>query len=239
MRRSVALLVALGLFLALAGCQRAAEPSVVASGPVVDAVAAARQALALQAWAAAARHLRTALARNPDDLFLHFNLAVCATWLELRDEAVREFEWVVAHAPAESDEARTARQWLADARDRARPRGGADTAAGDPTAAAGRLRGIALWGEAGQAPLPRPRLQLHLIGLPGTPTKGLRHTLRSDEYGHFEFKRVAPGPYKLTDVIAGRPKWQLKVVVEAGRDGALDLTPDNSVAVRDDFRDRS
>ena len=239
MRRSIALLAALGLFLALAGCQRAAEPSVVASGPVGDAVAEARQALALQAWAAAAPHLRTAIARNPDDLFLHFNLAICATWLELRDEAVREFEWVVAHAPAESDEARTARQWLADAGGRARPAGARGGSAADPTAADGRLRGIVLWGETGQAPLPQPRLQLHLIGLPGTPTKGLRHTLRSDEYGHFEFKRVAPGPYKLTNVIAGRPKWHLRVVVEAGRDAALDLTPENSLGVRDDFRDRS
>lgn len=239
MRRSVALLAALGLLLALAGCQRAAEPAVVASGPVVDAVAEARQALARQAWAAAAPHLRTAIAQNPDDLFLHFNLAISATWLELRDEAVREFEWVVGHAPAESDEARTAREWLADARGRARPAGARAGSASDPAAADARLRGIVLGGEAGQAPTPQPRLQLHLIGLPGTPTKGLRHTLRSDEYGHFEFKRVAPGPYKLTNVIAGRPKWHLRVVVEAGRDAALDLTPENSLGVRDDFRDGS
>lgn len=239
MKRSAALLAALGLFLALAGCQRAAEPAVVASGPVVDAVAEARQALARQAWAVAAPHLRTAIAQNPDDLFLHFNLAVSATWLELRDEAVREFQWVVAHAPAESDEARTARQWLADARGRARPNDARGGSAADPTAADGRLRGIVLWGETGQAPLPQPRLQLHLIGLPGTPTKGLRHTLRSDQYGHFEFKRVAPGPYKLTNVIAGRPKWRLRVVVDTGRDVALDLTPENGLGVRDDFRDGS
>ena len=102
-----------------------------------------------------------------------------------------------------------------------------------------RLAGLVLWGEAGQAPLPQRRLQLHLIGLPGTPTKGLRHTLRSDQYGHFEFKRVAPGPYKLTNVIAGRPKWRLRVVVEAGRDAALDLTPENGLGVRDDFRNGS
>ena len=122
---------------------------------------------------------------------------------------------------------------------RVRPNDARGGSAADPAAAAGRLRGIVLWGEAGQAPLPQPRLQLHLIGLPGTPTKGLRHTLRSDQYGHFEFKRVAPGPYKLTNVIAGRPKWRLKVVVDTGRDVALDLTPENGLGVRDDFRDGS
>ena len=232
-----AALAALGLLLVFGGCQRAAErPSMAPATP--DVVAEARKALAMQAWAAAAPHLRTAITRNPDDLFLHYNLAVCATWLERRDEAVREFEWVVAHAPAESEEAKTARQWLADARGRAEPTGarrGSDSA--DPTLGDSGLYGIVLWGEAGQSPTLQRRLQLHLIGLPGSPTKDLRYSLRSDEYGHYEFKRIVSGAYKLTNVIAGRPKWRLRVVLEAGRDVAMDLTPDNGIAGRDDFRD--
>ena len=237
MRWSVAL-AAIGLLLAIGGCQRAAERPSIAPGPVVDAVAEARRALAVQAWAAAVPHLRTAIAQNRNDLFLHYNLAICATWLELRDEAIREFEWVVAHAPAESKEAKTAHQWLAEARGRAGPTGarvGSDSA--DPTLGDGGLHGIVLWGEAGQPPALQRRLQLHLIGLPGSPTKDLRYSLRSDEYGHYEFKRIVPGAYKLINAIAGHPKWRLRVAVEGGRDVALDLTPDNGIAGRDDFRE--
>lgn len=237
MRGSVAL-AAIGLSLAIGGCQRAAERPSITPGPVVGAVAEARQALAMQAWAAAAPHLRAAIAQNPNDLFLHYSLAICATWLELRDEAIREFEWVAAHAPAESEEAKTAHQWLADARGRAQPTGarGGSGLAPDPTPGDGGLHGIVLWGEAGQAPTLQRRLQLHLIGLPGSPTKDRRYTLRSDEYGHYEFQRIVPGTYQLTNVIAGRPKWRVRVLVEAGRDVALDLTPGNGIGVRDDFR---
>src|SRR2546428_8060198 len=96
----------------VAGCQRApAVPG--ASAPVVNHIDEAKTALATANWAAAAPHLRAALLQDPDSLFLHSNLAVCATWLDLKDEAIREFEWVVAHAPADSQETKTARSWLA------------------------------------------------------------------------------------------------------------------------------
>src|SRR5437879_12378682 len=99
----------------MAGCQRApAVPG--ASAPVVNHIDEAKTALAAANWAAAAPHLRAALQQDPSSLFLHANLAVCATWLDLRDEAIREFEWVVAHAPADSEETKTARSWFASNR---------------------------------------------------------------------------------------------------------------------------
>jgi len=49
---------------------------------------------------------------EPRGLSLHYGLAICASWLDIRDEAMREFQWVVDHAFAASDEARVAREWL-------------------------------------------------------------------------------------------------------------------------------
>lgn len=83
---------AIGLLLAVGGCQGTPNPH----APVVD-LDEARRALASHDWTAAAPHLRAALEKDPQSLFLHYNLAICATWLDVKDEAVREFEWVVAH----------------------------------------------------------------------------------------------------------------------------------------------
>src|SRR5439155_16991978 len=54
-----------------------------------------------RSWAVAAGHLRTALQLNPKSLVLHYNLAICAIWLDLKDEAIHEFEWVMAHRSEE------------------------------------------------------------------------------------------------------------------------------------------
>ena len=82
MRRSF-VLAAIGLALAVGACRRAPEVPPAA----VDHAAEARKAIAAQQWAVAAGHLRTALQLNPKSLVLHYNLAICATWLDLKDEA--------------------------------------------------------------------------------------------------------------------------------------------------------
>jgi len=79
------------------------------------------------------------------------------------------------------------------------------------------------------------RLQLFLVGQPGSPTKEARYVLRTDEDGSFKFPDVVPGPYMLTNRIAGQPIWRLRVEVAAAEEKQLELTPSNSVAVRDDF----
>ncbi len=86
------------------------------------------------------------------------------------------------------------------------------------------------WGQQPQA-----RLQLFLRGLRGTTTKDLQYMLRSDREGRYGFKNVVPGPYMLTDAVAGSPKWRLRVEAKPGEDLALDLTPENAASVRDDF----
>lgn len=175
--------------------------------------------------------LRAALARQPDDLRLHYRLGVCATHLDASAEAVREFRWVLAHAPADSPEAQAARGWLAEAGVLAE--GGAPTTEPGPRGDSA-LSGRAVWAESGQSPRPSKWLPLHLIGLPDSPTRGLYYTAWANEDGQFEFRGVAAGPYKLTNRLAGRPRWRLRVTLEPGRETTLTLTPDNSVEARDD-----
>jgi hypothetical protein len=227
--------------LALAGCQGAppADPAVSFAVTVsADPAGDARAAMMRADWPVAARLLRTALAREPGTLDLHYRLAIVATYLEEREEAFREFEWVVAHAPEDSEEARVARAWLASApRPGERtPRQPAAAGVGDlPTTATGALSGQVLWAEPGANPQPRNRQVLMLIGLPDTPTRGKRYRLRTDQNGRFVFKDVPAGPYRLTDALAGPATWRHRVVVEPGRETVVDLSRANAVPSRDDF----
>lgn len=191
-------------------------------------------------WVPAARMLREAIVHQPTNVTLHYYLAIAATHLQLRDEAIREFQWVLTNAPANSAEALAAKQWLTAAG----VLGGATTAA---TAAApeapaaqaatgpvGGLRGQVVWNEA-EDPLSVSRLQLFLKGVPNTPTQDQYYVLRTENDGQFEFRKVMPGSYKLTNRIAGKPHWRLRVSVQAGEPTSLDLNPQNSTRTRDDF----
>ncbi len=230
MRRRRAL-AAICAALLLAACQRSPETS----GPttIVDSAAEARKFVAAGDCAAAAPHLRAAVVTDPESLYLHYNLGVCASRLNARDETIREFQWVVAHADPKSPEAQMARRWLIDARVLTEDATAAAT--DDPTVGNSTVRGVVTWREGNQPPGPRSRQQLFLKGLRGTRTKELQYVRRSDEAGNYEFKNVAAGTYKLTDVIAGQPKWRLRVTIEPGKDQVIDLGPQNAAPGRDDF----
>jgi len=235
MLRQSFVLAAIGLALGLGACQRAAEAPRVSAAVVLDHVSLARTALAAQQWAIAAEHLRAALSTDPSSLFLHSSLAICATWLDLKDEAIGEFEWIVANAPADSEEAKTARRWLVA------NRGGTQSAsampaADDPNRGDSAFHGQVSWGEPGQAPTLLSSQQLFLVGLRDTPTKEFFRTVRTDDNGNYVFTKIPAGSYRLIDSIGSAPKWRLKVTVEQGQDLAMDLTPDNGVQHRDDFQ---
>ena len=206
-----------------------------------DVVAEALKAFDLSEWAQAARLLREATVKQPSDVRLHYSLGVTATHLTLRDEAIREFQWVVANGVPGSPEVVAARNWLNAAgiavaeasaggdEDRA-----ADGSSRDPERGDNVVRGRLTWPD-GEPPVKLTRLQLFLKGLGGTPTENVYLVLRTDEEARFEFKNVPPGEYKLTNRIAGEPVWRLRVKVAEGEDASVDLSPQNSLRARDDF----
>jgi tetratricopeptide (TPR) repeat protein len=229
-RRAGALAAALAL--AVLGCGRATPPRPRAAD-TADTASDALAAFEQQDWERAASLLRQALLREPTSVRLHYALAITASHLGRRDEAIQEFQWILANAPAGSPEARTARDWLTEAG--VMPRGSvANAETTDDTVGDGGIRGR-VRPPAAEPAISQARLQLFLKGVPGTPTAGRQYVLRTDDDGRFEFKRIPAGTYKLTNRVAGRPAWRMRVELPPGGPIELELSGDNSLDARDDF----
>jgi tetratricopeptide (TPR) repeat protein len=221
----------LGLALVL-GC--ASPPPSDRPAAARDITAEAMAAVERGEWARAADLLRQALAQDPTRAALHYQLALTATHLDRRDEAIREFEWVLANVAPELSEAVEARRWLTEAGVLAR-------AVETPTAPSDRiteetpgdsgLEGRVVWADG----RPTAREQLFLKGAPKSPNQALQWVMRTDDGGRFEFKRIPAGTYMLTNKVAGAPTWRLRVQLAPGETTTLDLGEANSAKVRDDF----
>jgi tetratricopeptide (TPR) repeat protein len=211
--------------------QTSTPPAQVEAGP------AARAGAALEAgrYAEAVALFREALAHSPASVALRYGLAVALSYTD-RGAAIPEFQWVMANAQPGSQESIESRAWLARAG--ALPSvPTASSRSAEPERQAGNavLVGRALFAEAGAKPEPMRRLQLFLKGQPGSPTREERYVLRTDKDGSFRFPNVPPGPYMLTNRLAGQPIWRLRVELKPAEEQQLELNPGNSVAVRDDF----
>jgi hypothetical protein len=199
-----------------------------------DVNAEAMAAVAQADWPRAAELLREALGRDPAVATLHYHLAVAATHLDRRDEAIREFQWVLANVARELPEAVEARRWLTEAGVLAEPR---ETAAApadritEETVGDSGIQGQVLWAD-GQ---PTARVQIFLKGAPRSPNETLQWVMRTDESGRFQFTRIPAGTYMLTNKVAGQPTWRLRVRLAPGEITTLDLSEANSASVRDDF----
>ena len=222
---------ALALVALLAGACQSPPP---APPKAADAATLAAQALERGEYEKAAGLYRQALQSQPESLPLHYGLAVAASFLNLKEEAIREFKWVLERGASGTIEVEAARRWLISVGALPRP---TVTAAKEPDEKPGAatLEGRAVFAETGKEAKPVSRLQLFLVGQPNSPTKEERYNLRTDEQGHFKFSNVMAGPYKLTNRVAGQPIWRLKVELKASQDIFLELNPANSVNARDDF----
>lgn len=215
----------------LAACQGAAPPPRQATGKDPGVLAA--EALTRGDYAKAADLYRAALAATPDSVPLHYGLGVSASHLGRRDEAIRELTWVLGRGEPSSTEVQAARRWLASVG--ALPRSADPARSADqspePSATAARLQGQVRAEDDGS---PMRRMQLLLMEY---PSKENYFRLRTDEQGRYTFAQVPPGTYKLTERVAGKPTWRLRVELKAGQDATMDLGPGNSTKVRDDFPD--
>lgn len=226
--RSLATVLILALVL---GCTSPQPPG---PGPAVrDLAAEGLAAVDRGDWASAAPLLRQALGQDPTNAKLHYHLAVAASHLDLRDEAIREFRWILANLAPDLPEAREARRWLTSAGVLARS---ADTAAPseqitEETPGDSGVEGQVLWADG----RPTARLQIFLKGAPKSPNQTLQWVMRTDDSGRFAFKRIPAGTYMLTNRIAGAPTWRLRVTLAPGETTTLDLSEANSAKVRDDF----
>lgn len=225
-------LVLVSAALLAAGCGQPPAAPVQAAAP--RDLAEAVDAMARRDYAGAAATLRRLLERSPDHFEAHYRLGVSASYLDLVEEATREFEWVVGHGAPDSPEVRIARNWLAS-RARRQPDAAADTATRpepDPTRAS--LSGRVTWEEGGVVQ-PRPWVRLFLQGVKGTPVEDEFFRVQTDREGAYQITGIPPGDYRLTDRGSGTTSWRLKVTLKAGQSAVLDLSPANSVKVRDDF----
>ncbi|HXG04526.1 MAG TPA: carboxypeptidase regulatory-like domain-containing protein [Candidatus Binatia bacterium] len=234
LRAPAAALASAALLLTGGGCGQGPAAPVQAAAPR-DLMAEAVEAMARRDYATAASALRRVIERSPDHFEAHYRLGVSASHLDLADEATREFEWVVAHGGANSPEVRLARDWLA-----ARRRPAPDetlpppTSTPDPTRAT--LSGRVVWEDNG-IQQPRPWVRLFLQGVKGTPVEDEFFRVQTDQNGAYEITGIPPGEYRLTDRGSGTTTWRLKVTLKPGQNVVLDLSPANSVRVRDDFPD--
>jgi tetratricopeptide (TPR) repeat protein len=204
---------------------------------VEDPETLAAAALGRGDYAQAAILYRKAIERRPDSVSAHYGLGVASSNLNLRDDTIREFQWVLARGIPDSVEVDAARRWLIAAGVLRPPAVAAVSPSEADSGNNGAIEGQAYLGSADQRQ-PQVRLQLHLIGQPDSPTKEERHVLRTNQDGTFRFGNVMPGFYMLTDKIAGKPQWRLKIEVGSGSTLRLDLTPANGTATRDDFPNR-
>lgn len=225
------LAVAACLALLLGACQGPTPPPPEAAAPSLGAQAA--EALDKGDYARAADLYRRALADAPESLPLHYGLAVAASHLGLKDEAIREFKWVVGRGTPGSSEVEAARRWLASVGALAESESSPTPSSEEErrTSERASLEGRMVLAEGG----PAARRMVILYGQPDSPTKDERYNTRTDDSGRFKFPRIVPGPYMITDAAAGPRNWRLRIELRPGQDMTLDLTPANTVKVRDDF----
>lgn len=199
----------------------------------IDASVQALHAFERGDCSTAAPLLREALIDAPRQLSLHYGLAVCATHLDIRQEAITHFQWVLANAQPESAEAKVAREWLTVVGvirpEAEQPAAAVADPPVEPHVGRTTVRGQIL------ADGSVSRVQLFLKGRPKTPTAELQYVVRTGNDGRFEFTRIPAGTYMLSNTLVGEPAWRLRLDVPESGELEVQLSAANRFPDRDDF----
>jgi hypothetical protein len=215
---------------ASAGCQQGGGAPLARSSQTRPAIGVEQlradglTALEKGRYEGALRAFSEALSRLPDDVGLHYLLAVTYSHLDRKDDATLAFRYVVQHGKPGSPEVQAATRWLAGVGisvGRAEPVPVPDP----PELLTASLEGKIVW----EIPPDRamPRLQLQLEGTSAN-TQGKRYGIFAHFNGLYAFPKVRPGDYRLRAQIAYTRIWEMDVTV--GEKTMLDLTQDNAVS---------
>ena len=231
-RATCALTMALALM--GGGCYSAPVPAPRSQAGEADLAA---EALEAGDYTRAAELYRRALTTTPESLPLHYGLAVALSHLDQKPEAIREFRWVLARGKPGTVEVDNARSWLIKAGALGPPSTGPaarseSTANDEPSNSASAIVEGRVVSAGGPEQGPLKRQQIFLIE---QPSRLHHYQHRTDEEGRFRFAGVPPGTYKISDRMSGPPTWRLRVEAKPGQLVLLDLGPDNSTRVRDDY----
>lgn len=236
-RIATAALIALAV--ATLGCQQSGAGSQAGSSASRPAAIGVEQlradgvaALEKGRYENALRAFTEALSRLPDDVGLHYLLAVTYSHLDRKEDAILAFRYVVQQGKPGSQEVQAATRWLAGVGiviGRSEPPPAPDP----PEALTASLEGKIVWPLGPDQALPRVQMQLE-----GTSanTVGKRYGIQAHFNGQYAFPQVRPGDYKLRAQIPYARIWEMDVTV--GEKTMLDLTQDNAVS-RDILKNRS
>jgi hypothetical protein len=224
--------------LALAGCLGSStpEPAVPSVGTLTAKLKAEGDALMAQkAYDQAVVKYQTALNQAPNDIPLHFALAVALSHLPRREETVENFRIVMTRGTPGSHEVKIAREWLMNAGELE----GYETATAAPTTTEatdkvkkGKVFGKIRW----QDIEPHTRMVHIRITLTGDDVETRDVKLgREFMMGRvYEFRDVPAGSYRLVAEVGGTTMWGMTVAVPAQQETVIDLT-DSNAAVPKDF----
>jgi tetratricopeptide (TPR) repeat protein len=166
-----------------------------------------------------------ALSRLPDDVGLHYLLAVTYSHLDRKDDAILAFRYVVQYGKPGSQEFEAATRWLAGVGISA-ARAEAQAAPDPPEALTASLAGKLVWTEL-EPDRVLPRVQLQLEGT-GLANRGKRYGIFAHVGGQYAFPKVRPGDYRLRAQVGYARLWDMDVSI--GEKTILDLTPDNATS---------
>jgi hypothetical protein len=207
------------------GAPAVASPAAPVTVPRDDAA----ELLARGDYARAEAAYRELLRSAPNDIAARYALGIALSYLDRPGETAEQFEWVVAHGVPGQKEVADARHWLDGAGQAgSREARGDSTRADVPVAeiATGSMKGVTQW--PGITPeTKRTKLELRLVG-DEPALEASRLKLYISLGAPYRFTKLKPGRYRLIGRTDAQELWNTSVVIEAGAEAALDLTPQNS-----------